>query len=166
MSLSETERGLISDFLERVKTSFSEDNRFSEVYDRDPDLSDEEPPGPEIWLTFWEKTWVRVNPHPEKEGIQVSLATRARNVSEAIEGNALQLGDSFEELLEDGLEDAGEEDVYGVYHYHDNGVFYFQSEFPLQGGWADLKADAVRDKVCKLALGYPLGFGRFFMEED
>ena len=166
MPLTETERSWVLEFLEKVKTSFSDDGRFSEAHDRDPGLPDQEPPEPEVWLTIWENTWIRVNPHPEQAGVQVSLATRARNVSEAIEGNALQLGDSFEELLEDGLEDAGEENVYGVYHYHDSGVFYFQSELPLQGGWADLKADAVREKVCKLALGYPLGFGRFFMEED
>ena len=166
MPLTDAERNVMSNFLERVKDRFASDERFSNVSDSDPGAPESEPPAPEIWLEYWEDTWVRVNPHPEKAALQVSLATRDRNVSEDIEGNALHLGDTFEELLEDGLEDAGEEDVYGVYHYHDSGVFYFESDFPLSKGWEALKSDEILDKVCKLVLGYPLGFGRFFMGED
>lgn len=166
MSMTDSERVLMSEFLDKVKEFFKEDERFSSVSDRDPDDSEREPLGPEIWMEIWGKTWIRVNRHPDKIALQVSLATRDRNVSEDVEGNALHLGDTFEELLEDGLEDAGEEDVYGVYHYHEEGVFYFESDFPLIDGWNTLKSDEVLDKVCKLILGYPLGLGRFFMEED
>lgn len=164
--MTDTERVLVNEFLGRVKGCFEADERFLSVSDRDPGASEKEPLGPEIWMEFWEKTWMRVNLHPDKIALQVSLATRNRNVSEDVEGNALHLGDTFEELLEDGLEDAGEEDVYGVYHYHENGVFYFESDFPLVDGWNALKSDEVLDKVCKLISGYPLGLGRFFMEED
>ncbi len=166
MPLTDTDRGLVSDFLEDLASSFADDDRFSDVHDRDPGAEAEKPPGLETWLTVWEKTWLRVKPHTEREAILVALATRDRTVSQAIEGNALQLGDTFEELLEDGLEDAGEEDVYAVEHYHDSGVFYFESEFTLEGGWPALESAEAKDKVRRLALGYLFGFGRFFMEED
>ena len=164
MPLTDTDRDRVSEFLEDVASSLFNDDRFTETLTKDPDLQGE-PPGPERWLTFWKNTWVRLKPHPEKEALLVALATRERTVSEAIEGNSLQLGDSFAELLEDGLEDAGEEDVYEVSHHYDSGVFYFESEFPLQGGWAALGSPEARDKVRKLALGYVLGFSRFFVEE-
>jgi hypothetical protein len=166
MPLTDTHRGLVSEFLGNVASSFAGDDRFSEVHDRDPGQDGESPADPESWLTIWGDTWIRLKPHPEREAILVALATRDRNVSEAIEGNALHLGDSFEELLEDGLEDAGEEDVYGVVHFHDSGVFYFESELPLAGGWGALESDQTKEKVQKLALGYLLGFGRFYMEEE
>ncbi|MFQ5914509.1 MAG: hypothetical protein ACE5JS_15145 [Nitrospinota bacterium] len=156
---------MVSEFFSSIAATFSGDDRFSSVCDRDPGMQAEEPSGPETWLAVHEKTWVRLKPHPEKQAILVALATRDRNVSEAIEGNALHLGDTFQELLEDGLEDAGEEDVYDVEHHHDIGVFYFESELPLGGGWSDLESDEVREKVRRLALGYLLGFGRFFIEE-
>ena len=70
MPLTETERSWVLEFLEKLKTSFSDDGRFSEAHDRDPGLPDHEPPEPEVWLTIWENTWIRVNPHPEQAGVQ------------------------------------------------------------------------------------------------
>lgn len=164
MPLTDTDRGLVSDFLAGVAASFADDERFSDVSPKDPGAA-AEPEDPQVWLTIWDKTWIRLKPHPDKETLLVALATRDRNVSEAIEGNALHLGDTFGDFLEDGLEDAGEEDVYDVDHYHDRGVFYFESELPLERGWAGLESDEVKDKARKLALGYLLGFGRFYMKE-
>ena len=166
MPLTETHREQISAFFNSIASFFAGDDRFAAVHNRDPGRDGESPADPESWLTVWDNTWIRLKPHPEKKAILVALATRDRNVSEAIEGNALHLGDTFEELLEDGLEDAGEEEVYAVAHYHDSGVFYFESELPLAGGWGALESDQTKEKVQKLALGYLLGFGRFYMEEE
>ncbi len=165
MSLNETDRREVESFLAWIEEAFRPDGRFDPIHPKDPEVEGD-PSGLERCLMIGPRTWVQVVASPDKGGLTVALATRDRTVSEAVEGNSLQLGDSFEELLEDGLEDAGEEDTYAVDHYHDSGAFFFESKLPLEGGWSDLKSPEVRDKARKLILGYCLGFGRFFLDED
>ena len=77
MPLTDAERNVMSNFLERVKDRFASDERFSNVSDSDPGAPESEPPAPEIWLEYWEDTWVRVNP-PPGEGGPPSLPGDAR----------------------------------------------------------------------------------------
>ena len=165
MSLSEMDRREVESFLAWIEGAFRSDARFQPIHPKDPEAK-EEPSGLERCLMIGPRTWVQIAASREKGGLTVALATRDRTVSQAVEGNSLNLGDSFEELLEDGLEEAGEEDTYAVDHYHDRGVFYFESRIPLKGSWSNLKSPEVRDKARKLALGYRLGLGRFFLEDD
>ena len=55
MPLTETERSWVLEFLEKVKTSFSDDDRFSAVYDRDPGS--------------WEIGWIAVHPEHRRRGL-------------------------------------------------------------------------------------------------
>jgi hypothetical protein len=87
----------------------------------------------------------------EDERVRVGLATADRALSKAIEGAAMESGDSLTEFLADAMQ-ADDELETEVQHFHDD-VYYFCSDIPFQR-LEDLASPALRDAIIYYLDGY------------
>ncbi|MHC4063801.1 MAG: hypothetical protein ACYSUI_04795 [Planctomycetota bacterium] len=156
MALSEKDQAVIDQYRKQFEDALAGNERFgsAERVDRqDGSLL-------ATRFTIAADVWLEVAIRPAARQLQISLLTDDRWRSEEIEQGIQDSGDTMEELVELGFDDAGLrwEDP-PVLHYREAGkLFYFSTPLDIESV-ADLADDAVRAKVRQMFEGYYCAFG-------
>jgi len=156
MTLTDTQARLCAEFREWLYAKLADDDRFG--VDDDDDHQD----GSTL-TTRWsisDELCIQVSLRPLIPQVRVGVVTDDRWKSEEIEQAVQDSGDTMEEFLELGFEDAGLDwDEPPVEHYRDKGK-WFSFITPLELDRLEMLADdATRNKVLKMIDGYCRSYG-------
>lgn len=163
MALQNDQRERIASFREYIEHAVATDDRYGRAarHDREDEstLATQFAAAPSCWF--------EVALRPFIPQIRVGFLTDDRWKSEEIEQAIQDSGDSMEEFVELGFEEAGldwEEPT--VEHYRDGGkYFYFATPLTLDD-LEDLDQEEVRNKALKMLEGYLLAFGPALEVDD
>jgi hypothetical protein len=157
MTQTQTDNTQVTEFRAWVAAQLAGDETFGEprVDDR-PDgstLSTRWPIGESLFLE------VTVRPHIPQ--VRIGVVTDDRWKSEELEQSVEDSGDTMEEFLELGFDEAGLEwEEPPVEHYRDQGK-WFSFMTPLEiASVSQLGDSSVRDKVMRMIRGYCMSYGR------
>lgn len=136
-----------------LESQYHGDDRFTNVDIEEPGRLGEET----IRINFVvdEKSHFFVSVNETESYVRVGFCTADRWVSEEIESESVESGDSLTEILEDLME-ADEDLEYEVQHFHDDG-FYFCSDIPYDSA-EDLSEDECHDEIIYYLDGYLTGY--------
>ncbi|MFQ5492171.1 MAG: hypothetical protein ACE5GE_15755 [Phycisphaerae bacterium] len=111
--------------------------------------------------------WVELAIRPVAGQLQASVLTDDRWISEEMEEAIQDSGDTMQEFVEMGFEDAGLEWIDPpVMHYREAGkLFYFSTPLDIQS-LADLNDDALRTKTRQMVQGYCNAFSPVLAAKD
>ncbi len=156
MPLTDDEREQIAAFRTYIADAVGNDDRYGEAIkcDREDEstLAMQFEAGPSCWF--------EIALRPSIPQIRVGFLTDDRWRSEEVEQAIQDSGDTMEEFVEVGFEEAGlpwEEPP--VEHYRDSGkYFYFATPLALEDLF-ELEQDVIRNKVLRMLDGYLIAFG-------
>lgn len=163
MPLNDEHRERIAAFRTYIEDTVANDDRYGDAtrHDREDEstLATRFAAAPSCWFELALRPFV-----PQ---IRVAFLTDDRWRSEEVEQAIQDSGDTMEEFLELGFEDAGLEwEEPTVEHYRDGGkYFYFATPLTLDD-LDDLDGDEVRDKALRMLEGYLVAFGPALEVED
>ena len=163
MPLNAEQRAIIEAFRNYIEDSVTSDDRYGTKSRHDrPDES--------ILASRFEaapKCWFEVAVRPTIPQVRVGFLTNDRWISEGAEEAIESSGDSMNEFVESGFDDAGLEWANPpVEHFREEGeFFYFATPLALDE-IADLNNDDVRNKVLRMLEGYLIAFGPALVVED
>lgn len=147
----------VTQFREWVAAQLAGDETFG-----DPMVEDR--PDGSTLTTRWpigESLYLEVTVRPHLPQVRVGLVTDDRWKSEELEQGVEDSGDSMEEFLELGFDEAGLEwEEPPVEHYRDQGKWFsFMTPVDLERV-SQLGDESIRDKVMKMIRGYCLSYGK------
>jgi len=163
MQLTDDQRERVSGFRAYVEDYVAKDDRYGDAtrHDREDEstLATRFEAAPSCWFELALRPFV-----PQ---VRVAFLTDDRWRSEEVEQAIQDSGDTMEEFVELGFEDAGLEwEEPTVEHYRDGGkYFYFATPLTLDD-LEDLDQDEVRDKTLRMLEGYLLAFGAALQVDD
>lgn len=163
MAFSEEDHELIEAFRTYIEDSVANDDRYgaSNRLDRD-DAS--------TLATRFEATptcWFEVALRPLIPQIRVAFLTNDRWLSEELEQAIQDSGDSMEEFVGVGMNEAGLDwDEPPVEHYRDGGEFFYFATPLVIEELLDLERDQVRNKVVRMLEGYLIAFGPALTDDE
>lgn len=136
------------------EAQFHGDERFDEVEVAEPGPLD----GEAIRIRFVcdDKTHFFAAIHEDDEFVRVGLCTGDCWLSESIESESSESGDSLTEVLQDLME-ADEDLEYEVQHFHEEGLFYFCSDIPYSSEM-QLASDEYHDLLAFYLDGYIMSY--------
>ena len=163
MPLTDEQRDQIAAFRTYIADTVGTDDRYGEA--TRCDREDESTLG--MRFDVGASCWFEVSIRPSIPQIRVGFLTDDRWRSEEVEQAIQDSGDTMEEFVEIGFDEAGlnwEEPP--VEHYRDSGkYFYFATPLPLED-LDDLEQEAVRNKVIRMLEGYLIAFGPALEAEE
>lgn len=163
MPLNDEQRDQIAAFRTYIADAVGNDDRYGEATrcDRDDEST--------MAMRFdaGSSCWFEVALRPSIPQLRVGFLTDDRWRSEEVEQAIQDSGDTMEEFVEVGFEEAGLAwEAPPVEHYRDSGkYFYFATPLPLED-LDDLELEAVRDKVLRMLEGYLIAFGPALEAEE
>ena len=155
MALSELNKKLVDEFRARVRGRFGGDARVVAVQELDREdgstLSTRFQVAPHLWLEAAVRPFV-----PQ---LRAGILTDDRWANEELEEKIEESGDTMQEFVEMGFEEAGLEWLQPtVEHYRDQGVYFcFATALDLKA-LEELGSEAVFDKFCRMIEGYAHAF--------
>lgn len=163
MALNDEQRAIIETFRAYIEDSVTADDRYGAKSRLDrPDES--------ILASRFEaapKCWFEVAIRPMIPQVRVGFLTNDRWISEGAEEAIEGSGDTMNEFVESGFDDAGLDWANPpVEHFRESGeFFYFATPLSLDE-LAELNGDTVRNKVLRMLEGYLIAFGPALPVED
>lgn len=163
MAFSEEDHEVIEAFRTYIEDSVANDDRYGACNRLDRDDAST------LALRF-EATptcWFEVALRPLIPQIRVAFLTNDRWLSEELEQAIQDSGDSMEEFVGVGMNEAGLDwDEPPVEHYRDGGeFFYFATPLAIEE-LPDLERDQVRNKVVRMLEGYLIAFGPALTDDE
>ena len=163
MALTQTDRTHIDQFRDWLDAALASDDRLG------PPQRIDRLDGSHLTTRFAmaESVWVELAIRPVAMQIQASVLTDDRWASEEMEQGIEDSGDTMQEFVEMGFEDAGLEWIDPpVMHYREAGkFFYFSTPLELES-WAALNDEALRNKSRQMVQGYCNAFGPVVMQNE
>lgn len=163
MSLNDEQREQIAAFRTYIADAVANDDRYGEAVRRDRD--DESTLA--MWFEAGQSCWFEVALRPSIPQIRVGFLTDDRWRSEEVEQAIQDSGDTMEEFVEMGFDEAGLPwENPPVEHYRESGkYFYFATPLALDD-LDDLEQESLRNKVLRMLEGYLIAFGPVLETED
>ena len=163
MALTEDQKQLIESFRVYVEDAVSADDRYGPVtrHDREDDST--------LTVRFeaGAKCWFEVAVRPLVPQVRVSFLTNDRWKSEEIEQAIQDSGDSMEEFVGVGFEEAGLDwDEPPVEHYREGGEFFHFATPLVLDDLGDLDWPETRNKVVRMLEGYLVAFGSAIVTDE
>lgn len=155
MTLSDVNRKLIQAFRERVRERFAADPRIAAVTELD------RPDGSTLCTRFQvaPHLWLDATLRPFVPQLRAGIVTDDRWTNEDLEDKIEESGDTMQEFVEMGFEEAGLEWPKPVVeHYRDQGVYFcFATALPL-ADLDELQQEGLLDKFVRMLDGYARAF--------
>ena len=163
MAFSDEDHELIEAFRTYVEDSVANDDRYGECVRLDRDDASTMAMRFEATPTCWFEVALR----PLIPQVRIAFLTTDRWLSEELEQAIQDSGDSMEEFVGLGMDEAGLDwDEPPVEHYRDGGeFFYFATPLPIDE-LRDIERDQVRNKVLRMLDGYLIAFGPALTEDE
>lgn len=163
MALTSEQRAVIESFRGYIEDSVTSDDRYGT-------RSRQDRPDETILASRFEaapKCWFEVAVRPMIPQVRVGFLTNDRWISEGAEEAIESSGDTMNEFVESGFDDASLDWADPpVEHFREAGeFFYFATPLALDE-IADLNNDDVRNKVLRMLEGYLIAFGPALVVED
>lgn len=163
MAFSEEDHEVIEAFRTYIEDSVANDDRYGACKRLDRDDAST------LALRF-EATptcWFEVALRPLIPQIRVAFLTNDRWLSEELEQAIQDSGDSMEEFVGVGMNEAGLDwDEPPVEHYRDGGEFFYFATPLVIEELPDLERDQVRNKVVRMLEGYLIAFGPALTDDE
>lgn len=156
MPLTDEQHAAIESFRQYIEDTVSTDDRYGPASRHDrPDGS--------ILASRFEvapKCWFEVAVRPLIPQVRVGFLTNDRWISEGAEEAIESSGDTMNEFVESGFDEAGLDwPEPPVEHFREAGEFFYFATPLVLDELADLGGDEVRDKVLRMLEGYLIAFG-------
>ncbi len=156
MPLNDEQREQIAAFRTYIADAVANDDRYGEAVrcDRDDEST------LAMWFEAGPSCWFEVALRPSIPQVRVGFLTDDRWRSEEVEQAIQDSGDTMEEFVEVGFDEAGLPwENPPVEHYRESGkYFYFATPLALDD-LEDLDQESLRNKVLRMLEGYLIAFG-------
>ena len=157
MSIKADEMNCVSEFRRGVEEHLRGDARLGAA------VRDDRADSSQLTTRFpaGEKLWLEVIVRPGIPQVKVGIMTDDRWINEELEESIEETGDTMEEFIEFGFDEAGLDwRCPIVEHYRDQGKFFcFHTSLDLQSV-TDLRSEATLTKVVQMLNGYAIAFAK------